>query len=343
LEDSTTFHDAIRGDITFEHHLIQDAVLLKSDGWPTYHLAAVVDDHFMEISHIMRGDEWVSSVPLGVLLYGAFGWEPPVWAHLPVILNPNGKGKMKKREIVNPDGTVIPVYVKDYQARGYLPEAMVNFLANIGWSLDGSREVFSRDEAIASFDIDGINPAPAAFPFEKLEWLNGVYIRQLDDDELYRRLLPFVAGDLGMDEAEVAARPELRPAVPLIKERIRTLADAGAMLAFLFAEKVTYDDPAELIGPKMTAAGSAAALQATRDTLAGLEPFDHDGIEAALRSLAEDLGLKVRQLFSVIRVAVTGTKVSPPLFESLAILGQARVLDRLEAAEAVLASLEEPA
>lgn len=340
LEGSTTFHDAIRGDITFEHSQLKDAVLLKSDGWPTYHLAAVVDDHLMEISHIMRADEWLSSAPLGVLLYRAFGWEPPVFAHLPVILSPTGKGKMSKRELVNPDGTVIPVLVRDYRAQGYLPEAMFNFLANVGWSLDGSTEVFTPEQAIAAFDLSGINPAPAALPFEKLVWLNGVYIRQLDDDELYRRLVPFVARGVGMSEAEMAARPELRPAVPLIKERIKTLAEAAPLLSFLFVDGVLdYPDPAELIGDKMTAAQSAQALSAARQALAALPDFGQAAVEEALRSLAETLGLKPRQLFGVVRVAVTGAKVSPPLFESIAILGRERTLARLQAAEQALAPL----
>jgi glutamyl-tRNA synthetase len=337
LDGSTTFHDAIRGTITFEHSLLQDAVLLKSDGWPTYHLAAVVDDHLMEISHIMRSDEWLSSAPLGVLLYQAFGWEPPVWAHLPVILNPNGKGKMSKRHAVGADGKSVPVLLKEYIAGGYLPEAMANFLANIGWSLDGSTEVFTPEQAIAAFDIVGINPAPAAFPYDKLVWLNGVYIRQLDDDDLYRRLLPFVAAGMGMSGEAMAGRPELRPAVPLIKERIKTLAEAAPMLDFFFVDGVLdYPDPQALVGEKMSAAQSAEALRKSAAALASLASFDKDSIEASLRALSDEQGLKVRQLLHVVRVAVTGAKVSPPLFETIVILGRARTLARLAAgAEAI--------
>jgi glutamyl-tRNA synthetase len=337
LAGSTTFHDAVRGDITFEHSLLQDAVLLKSDGWPTYHLAAVVDDHLMEISHIMRSDEWLSSAPLGVLLYQAFGWEPPVWAHLPVILNPNGKGKMSKRHAVGADGKSIPVLLKEYIANGYLPEAMANFLANIGWSLDGSTEVFTPEQAVAAFDIGGINPAPAAFPYDKLVWLNGVYIRQLDDDDLYRRLLPFVAQAVGLSVAAMAARPELRPAVPLVKERIKTLAEAAPMLDFFFVDGLLdYPNPQELVGEKMTAAQSAVALRRSADALATLSDFDRDSIESSLRALSDGLGLKIRQLLHVVRVAVTGTKVSPPLFEAMAILGRQRTLARLAEAERVI-------
>jgi len=340
LDGSTTFHDAIRGAITFEHSLLQDAVLLKSDGWPTYHLAAVVDDHLMEISHVLRSDEWLNSAPLGVLLYRAFGWEPPVWAHLPVILNPNGKGKMSKRHAVGADGKSIPVLLKEYIAAGYLPEAMVNFLTNIGWSLDGSTEVFTSEQAIAAFSIDGINPAPASFPYDKLIWLNGVYIRQLEDDELYRRLLPFVARAVGMTVEAMAARPELRPAVPLIKERIKTLGEAAPMLDFFFIDGVLdYPDPTALIGEKMSAAQTAAALHASAAALANLPSFDHERIEASLRALADELSLKIRQLLHVVRVAVTGAKVSPPLFEAIAILGQQRAVDRLiEAGNRLLAT-----
>ena len=337
IDGRTTFHDAIRGEITVEHSLLQDAVLLKSDGWPTYHLAAVVDDHLMEISHIMRSDEWLPSAPLGQLLYEAFGWEPPIWAHLPVILNPNGKGKMSKRHAVSADGTSVPVHLRDYIADGYLSEAMVNFLANIGWSLDGSSEVFTPQEALTAFSIDGINPSPAAFPYDKLVWLDGVYIRQLDDDELYRRLLPFVARAVGMSEAEMAARPELRPAVPLIKERIKTLAEAAPMLSFFFVDGVIpYDDPTAMVGKKMTAEDSIAALDAAMAALAEVEPWTHDGIESCLRSLSETTGLKLRDLLTPVRVAATGSNVSPPLFEALAILGRNRTLERLAAAGEIL-------
>ena len=341
IDGQTTFHDAIRGDITVEHSLLQDTVLLKSDGWPTYHLAAVVDDHFMGISHIMRSDEWLPSAPLGELLYAAFGWQPPVWAHLPVILNPNGKGKMSKRHAVAADGSSVPVLLRDYIAAGFLPEAMFNFLANIGWSLDGSTEVFTPQEAMAAFSIDGINPSPAAFPYEKLLWLNGVYIRELADEDLCARLIPFLARDMELPPEAVAARPELLPAIPLIKERIKTLADAAPMLAFLFEDGVVeLGDPAALIGKKMTAADSVGALDAALAGLAALEPWTHDAIEGCLRDLCESTGLKLRDLLTPVRVAISGSNVSPPLFESLAILGRQRTLARLEAGRQALLALE---
>ncbi|MCB0230210.1 MAG: glutamate--tRNA ligase, partial [Anaerolineae bacterium] len=200
------------------------------------------------------------------------------------------------------------------------------------------REVFTPEDAIAAFSIDSINPSPAAFPYDKLVWLDGMYIRQLDDDDLYHRLIPFVAQGVGLSETEMAARPELRPAVPLIKERIKTLTEAAPMLSFFFVDgPITYPEPAALIGDKMTAAQSLAALAATSDALSVLAEWGHDSIETCLRELAVTLGLKVRQLLAIVRVAVTAAAVSPPLFETLAILGRERTLLRLASAgEALL-------
>ncbi len=164
VDGTVTINDAIRGDITFSNAELQDAVLMKSDGWPTYHLANIVDDHFMAITHIMRGDEWLSSVPLHWHLYEAFGWEPPIWAHLPVILSPSGKGKVSKRAIQNPDGSVTPVFVHDYKDMGYLPDAVDNFLNGIGWALDGETEIYDRETAIEAFSIASVQASPGAFP-----------------------------------------------------------------------------------------------------------------------------------------------------------------------------------
>ncbi len=193
LDGQITVHDIIRGDIEFQNEILQDAVLMKSDGIPTYHLANVIDDHLMEISHILRGDEWMNSLPLHVHLYNAFGWEPPVMAHLPLILNPAGKGKMSKREGRAPDGTTLPVFVRSFEELGYLPEAMINFMALLGWSYDDKTEIMSRDELIERFTLERVNAAPAVWNYEKLNHLNGAYIRQLTVPELARRLAPFLA------------------------------------------------------------------------------------------------------------------------------------------------------
>jgi len=191
LEGVTRVHDRIRGDIEIESASILDPILLKSDGMPSYHLANVVDDHHMQITHILRADEWISSAPLHSQLYAAFGWEMPALAHLPVILDPSGKGKMSKRKKIV-DGKEYLALTHEFIETGYLSDAMFNFLTNIGWNFDPEREVFGRGETIERFgDISSINPKPAALPYEKLEWLNGVYIREMEPTALHRALAPF--------------------------------------------------------------------------------------------------------------------------------------------------------
>ena len=326
LEGETSFHDVIYGDITVENSTLDDLVLLKSDGYPTYHLANVVDDHLMEITHIMRGDEWLPSVPKHILLYRAFGWEPPIFAHLPLILDPSGKGKMKKRKTVDQQGREYPVQVREFRAAGYLPEAMCNYLALLGWSYDDKTELFTRDELIRYFDLDRVKPSPATFSYDKLEWMNGVYIRQLDPDDLARRLMPF------LQQAGLQADLDtVRRLVPLIQERLKTLADAAAWVDFVFQDSVTPNLD-ELIPKKMTAEDTIQALRAARATLADLPSFDGASIETALRALADRLGLKAGVLFTPIRIAVTGKRVAPPLFGTLAVLGRERVLKRIDAA-----------
>ena len=328
LEGQTTFHDVIRGTTTVDNTTLDDLVLLKSDGFPTYHLANVVDDHLMEITHIMRGDEWLPSVPRHVLLYQAFGWEIPIYAHLPVILSPTGKGKLSKRH----GG----VEVRYFRERGYLPEAMVNFLARVGWAYDDKTELFTREELIARFDLDGVNKSPAAFSYEKLEWMNGVYIRNLPPDDLVQRLVPFLAAGLGIDENELRKRRELRELVPLVQERLKTLADITDWADFFFVEEIACD-PQLLIGKNMTPADCTTALERTLEVLGSLSDFSEEAMETALRGLADDLNMKPGQLFGTIRVAVTGKTVAPPLFGTLRILGRERVLSRLvHAREAVL-------
>ncbi len=333
LEGQTSFHDVLHGDITVDNASLDDLVLLKSDGYPTYHLANVVDDHLMEISHIMRADEWLPSVPKHVLLYDAFGWEIPVYAHLPVILAPTGKGKLSKRH-----GGVA---VHEFRREGYLPEAMVNFLALVGWAYDDKTEFFTCQELIERFDLEGVSKSPAAFSYDKLEWMNGVYIRQLTQDDLYERLLPFLAGGLGVEESELREREETREIVPLIQERVKKLTDAVELVDFFFVDRISCD-PALLVGKKMTAAESLAALRKARGTLAALPNFDEETLEEALRALVEELGLKARQLFGIIRVAATGKKVAPPLFGTLSVLGRERVLKRLDYAEQALEGVVGP-
>ncbi|MGQ9667707.1 MAG: glutamate--tRNA ligase, partial [Anaerolineae bacterium] len=237
LEGQTSFTDVIRGTITVDNSSLDDLVLLKSDGYPTYHLANVIDDHLMRISHIMRADEWLPSVPKHVLLYQAFGWEPPAFAHLPVILDPSGQGKMSKRRQRVGDKEHY-VLVREFKEAGYLPEAMFNFLTLVGWSLDDKTQIMSKELAIQHFDLDRINKAPAAFSYEKLEWMNGYYIRQLPPDELAERLVPFLARGLDMSEEEIRRRPDTRLLAPLVQERIKLLSEAVEMIDFAYREQL---------------------------------------------------------------------------------------------------------
>jgi len=326
LAGSTSYVDVIRGPSAVENGTLDDLVLLKSDGFPTYHLANVVDDHLMEISHILRGDEWLPSVPRHVLLYQAFAWEPPLYAHLPVILSPTGKGKMSKRKTTGPGGREYDVLARDFRAKGYLPEAMINFLALVGWGYDDKTEIFSREELIQHFSLEGVNKSAAAFDYDKLDWLNGLYIRNMSADELAGRLMP-VLREAGFD-------PDLdtvRGLAPLVQERLKRLTDVVDWVDFFFSDEITCD-PALLVGKKMTLATSLIALEKAVAALEALPDFEVETLDKALRALADELGLKAGSFFGPIRAAVTGKKVSPPLFGTLHLLGRERVLARMRRA-----------
>jgi glutamyl-tRNA synthetase len=326
LTGSITLHDAIRGDITIENETVQDAVLIKSDGIPTYHFAVVVDDYLMKITHILRGEEWISSFPIHLHLYNFFGWEPPVFAHLPLILNPAGKGKMSKREERAPDGKVYPVFVHTFKERGYLPEALVNYLALVGWSYDDKTEIMSREELIERFSLDRVNPSPAAWNYEKLDHFNGLYIRNLPVEELTERLLPFLAA-AGLK----ADRETMLKITPLIQERLTVLSDAPQWVDFFFVDEMPDYDFNLLAPQKMSLADAPNILQHARTVLAQTE-FTHEALDTALRAEAQALGIKPGQMFQPIRVAVCGKIVAPPLFETLEILGRETVLKRVDRA-----------
>ena len=266
LEGKTVVHDMIRGDIEFDNSQLNDLVLLKTDGYPTYHLANVVDDHFMEISHIMRAEEWISTAPVHKNLYDAFGWEMPQIAHLPVILNPSGKGKLSKRSVgFSEDGQRIPVLLHEFRDGGYLPEAIVNFLTNIGWSFGEDREVFTVQETIERFDLSRVNPAGGAFPVDKLDWLNGVYIREMDPEALANKLKPvFEAAGYTVDDNKLFA------VVKLIQERIKTLLEAVEVGGFLFAGDFTPPPVADLIQKKMDPVQTLKVLETAITVLEAL-------------------------------------------------------------------------
>jgi len=274
-------------------------------------------------------------VPKHVRLYSAFGWNPPRFAHLPIILNPSGKGKMSKRK--KQVGTREQyVHLKDFREAGYLPEALFNFLSLIGWSYDDHTEIFTRQQLIEHFDLNQVNPSPAAFSYEKLDWMNGLYLRALSADDLAGRLLPFLRA-AGLD----ADRETLRALAPLIRERIKRLPDAVSLAESFFLPKV-QPSTGDLVGKKQTADQTTALLKRALETLAALPSFEEQEIETALRGLLEEAGVKPNVLFGPIRVAVTGKKVSPPLFGTLCILGRARTIERLQAAIALLEVSEIP-
>ena len=337
LDGETIVHDLIRGDITFQNQELQDLVLLKSDGLPTYHLANVVDDHFMQISHIMRADEWIATAPLHWQLYHALGWEMPEIVHMPVILSPSGKGKLSKRDqAFSDDGTRVLVQVREFKEAGYLPEAVINFLTNVGWAFGDDTEVFTSEEAMRRFELQDINPAAGKLPYEKLEWLNGVYIREkISTEELAERLLPFF-----VDTGCSVDLSTLTKAAPLVRDRIKVLPEAVDFLAFLCKDEIAIDDPARLIQKKMDAATTAHALRAAYDALAALDGFDPQAQEDRLRALADEMGLKVGQLFGSLREAVTAQKVSPPLFDTMAIIGKDTCLQRIQVAADLLEKMQ---
>ena len=333
LEGTTEFDDLLRGHIAVENRQLDDLVLLKSDGYPTYHLANVVDDRLMGITHIMRGEEWLSSVPKHVLLYQAFGWEMPIQAHLPTILDPSGKGKLSKRKKKLPGGREMLTYIYEFRQAGYLPEAMVNYLALIGWSRDGETEFFDRGELIRYFDLARVSKAPAAFSYEKLDHMNATYIRGLGYNDLAGRLLSVLRkAGLPADYATVFKL------VPLIRERLKTLNDAVPLVDFVFAGEIEYD-PALLIQKRMDIESTLTALRAAERILSSLDSFGEETLEGALRGGATELGLKAGQFFGGIRVACTGKKVAPPLFGTLNVLGQEVVVRRLRAAIELLVSI----
>ncbi len=323
LEGQTTFHDLVRGDITFDHSELDDLVLLKSDGYPTYHLANIVDDHFMEISHIMRADEWLSSTPRHVLLYRAMGWEPPLFAHLPMILGPD-KSKLSKRH-----GATA---VTEFQKQGYLPKAMMNFMALLGWSLDDKTEIFSRDELIKYFSIERISSTAAIFNHEKLNWMNGLYIREMPAEELSKQIMPVLESDLPASVPRPISEEYTMQVIPLIQERINTLGEAASYADFFFLGDELEYDPALLIAKKTDKESTLKALKAGLERLLSINEWNHDSLEGSLRLLAEEQGTKAGQLFSPLRVACTGRTASPGLFETMAVLGREKCLRRIEVA-----------
>jgi len=316
-DQPVVINDLLRGEIIINSSEVDDQVLLKSDGYPTYHLGVVVDDYLMQITHIMRGEEWISSAPKHVLLYEAFGWEKPVFAHIPVFLNPDGKGKMSKRK-----GTVSS---RSFLDRGYLPEAMLNFFMILGWAKADQQEVISLAEYIEAFDRKDVSPKSVAFDLQKLNWMNGVYIRKLPLAELKKRLQPFIPETFPMNKFDAI--------LPLVFERLVTLADIDELTRFFYVdEQPDY----ELLLKKADNQLVAKQLNQTMDFLSGLSEWTTEKIEVGMRELQEKNDWHRGQFFMMIRLAVTGRKATPPLFETMSVIGKDIVLRRLEMVKAKL-------
>lgn len=309
------FHDEISGDLEFESNLIDDQVLLKSDGFPTYHLAVVVDDYLMKISHVFRGTEWIPSTPKHVLLYQYFGWESemPKFIHLPLILNSDSPGKLSKRNAA--------ASVDFYKTEGYLPEAILNYLSNIVWNHPEGKEIYSLEEFTKLFEINDLQAKGAKFDLKKLDWMNGEYIRLMSDDDLAQRLKDFLVDHPSLERLE-----EL---VPLIKERIKKLSDFVPLTAWMF-EDIEYD---KMFFDKTKVDNAAVVLQKILEKLEQMEsPWKKENFEQTFQDLAKELNLNNTQMFQLIRVAVSGQLISPPIFESLQILGEDKTIERVKAA-----------
>jgi glutamyl-tRNA synthetase len=340
LEGETTVLDLLRGPMVFKHENLEDLVLMKSDGYPTYHLANVIDDHLMEVTHIMRGEEWIPTSPLHVRLYAAFGWEMPAIAHMPLILAPGG-GKLSKRH-----GSTA---MEQFRDDGYLPEALMNYLALLGWSLDGHTEILSKQQLLELFKLERVSPSPATFDYKKLTWFNQQYINHvLTLDDVAGRVIPFLAA-AGLI-ADGPAGPEhprfayVRDVTALLKDRMEKLSEAPELMRFFFNDELDAYDPALLVPKKTEPQVALDTLIAVRNALADVDVADEATVETTLRALAEQLGLKAGNLFMPIRVAVTGRTQSPGLFETLRVIGNDRCRERIDAAiDALRSSIGSPA
>jgi glutamyl-tRNA synthetase len=304
-EGTTGWDDVVLGRVEYPSEKLEDVVLVRSDGRPTYNFVSPLEDALDGITHVIRGQDHVSNTPKQLRILEAIGAEIPAYAHVPLLNGPDGR-KLSKRH-----GAIT---VEDFRAQGYLPEALVNYLALLGWSYDDHTEIMSRDELVERFTLDRVGTSAATFDYRKLEWLNGMYLRALSSDEYADRLVAYLREQGYEWDGEV-----IRKAAPLVQEKIATLGEFPAFAGFLFAR----------VEPDPEALGDGPMLPAAVERLAEVEPFEAERIEAALREVAEGLGLRPREAFQPIRLALTGSSVSPGLFESLELLGKDESLARL--------------
>jgi nondiscriminating glutamyl-tRNA synthetase len=331
------FDDLVRGHVEIDTTALGgDLVIVRADGTPLYHFTVVVDDAAMAISHVIRGEDHLSNTPKHILLFEALGAPVPRFAHLPLILNPD-RTKMSKRKT--------QTAVSDYRAQGFIPEAFVNYLAFLGWSTGTEEEVLSLSELVERFDLSAVNRAGAIFNRDRLEWLNGQWIRRLEASDLVDRLRPFLERELAEGRIDwLPADDEMCALLPVIQERLPTLAAVGELVHFLFVKDLE-PDPALIVPKRWDAATTASALATARRTIAdvGRVSWEADEIEPPLRRLVEERGWKAGDLFMAIRVAVTGKTATPPLFDVMVALGYERTLERLDRAIGLLETQQTPA
>jgi glutamyl-tRNA synthetase len=325
--------DAVRGRVEIDtSNLGGDFVIVRGDGTPLYHFTVVVDDAAMRISHVIRGEDHLSNTPKHILLFRALGYPEPVFAHLPLILNAD-RTKMSKRKS--------QTAISDYIAQGFIREAVVNYLALLGWSTGTEEEILSFDEIALRFDLDHVQKGGAIFDRERLEWINGQWIRRLDDEDLVTRLLPFLEAEHAAGRIDrTPTADEIRTVLPMIRERLPVLGAIGDLVGFLWIETLNVD-PATIVPKRWDAPTTMEALAAARRTIAdvGEVSFESEELEPPLRALAEARGWKAGDLFMAIRVAVTGRTATPPLFDTLVALGRERAIARLDAAIAGVTAL----
>lgn len=331
--DGTTIaHDRVRGDIITENKYLDDYVLVRSNGLPTYHLGAMVDDYEMQITHVIRSAEWLPTFPLHVQIIRALGWDEPVWIHPSIFLKPSGKGKMSKRDGAAAMEGGHSTFVGDFPSLGYIPEGVLNWIALMGWGV-AEDDVMALDDMIRRFSIDNLTPSPAAINFQKLDHFNGTHIRRLTTEDLARRVKPFLI-DAGLDVDD----DMLLKVIPLIRERLVTLDDSIPFAGFFFKEAIE-PNLEDLVAKGLDARQSAEIARASCEILASLSDMSHQTAEPPMREFVERSGWSANQVFGILRVAVTGQKVSPPLFESMEVIGQEKVLERIQKALRLLESL----
>jgi glutamyl-tRNA synthetase len=322
-QESVQFDDVVQGSVSFNTSEIDDQVLLKSDGLPTYHLANIVDDHLMNISHVIRGEEWLSSTPKHVLMYEALDWEPPTFAHLPLILSPDSSrgGKLSKRD-ANELG--IPVYVTDYREAGYEPEALRNFLALLGWSPGTGQELFGLNEMIDAFSLDRVGASGVQFDIDKLRWVNEHYVRDLSVDELAERARPYVE-----DEGYEVSDERLRTICSLVQERIQVVPEVVTDNRYFFEDPDEYEEAGV---EKRWEDGSADLLLAYADRLEEVDTFDTDTVETELRDLADEEDVGAGAVIHPARLAVSGRSYGPGVFGLMAVVGKEACIRRMRTA-----------